>query len=157
MPTRKPKPKAKAVTQGNPWEAFPGLDHMRGEGRVMMEYRRRHRAIRYGLFRLKNALEAGRDPIKELADVLGKDADNFANYWLQQMPEYAVEPGAGGQMRKVDVPANKIVPVEKLGGYLQFAKVWDVDPNLKVYIRFLSVWQEWNATLMRVVPILGEE
>jgi len=39
---------------------------------------------------------------------------------------------------------------------MQFAIKWDVDADLKVYLRHSSVWQEWNATLMRVVPVLGE-
>ncbi len=160
MPTRKkkaPAKSAKPVKQGNPWEQFPDLGHLTGETKVMMEYRRRHRAVRYGCFRLQTAIAAGRDPIADLKDVLGKDADSFANYWLNGVAKYALIPGPDGNLQKTDVPTNKAgKKVEDMGGYLTFAELWDIDPNLNVYLRHSSIWQEWNATLMRVVPILGE-
>ena len=49
-----------------------------------------------------------------------------------------------------------IFKVKDLGGYTEFAKMWDVDEDLNVYIRHLSVWQAWNLTLMRVAPYLGD-
>jgi hypothetical protein len=58
--------------------------------------------------------------------------------------------------QRVPVPSNKQKPVAELGGYKSFAAVWDVDDELFVYLRHSSVWQEWNALLYRVAPILGE-
>ncbi len=139
MPTRK--------KQGNPWEKYPELTHMHGDARVQMERRRRHRAVRYGLYCLHNQ-ETGGPKAKDLPK-------GFESYWLEQRPQYAVEPSSEG-LRKTEVPDNKAFPIEILGGYAQFAVLWDVDEDLNVYLRHSSVWQEWNATLMRVVPIIGE-
>ena len=153
MPTRKRQPKAKPVSQGNVWEQFPQLEHLTGHQRTMMEYRRRHRAVRYGCFRLQTAVMKAEDVAKSCAELPA----GFADYWLEQKAKYAVQPGSDGQLEKAEVPAHKKgKTVEQMGGYVTFALFWDIDPNLNVYLRHSSIWQEWNATLMRVVPILGE-
>ena len=129
---------------GNPWEKYPELPHLSGETRRSMERRRRHRAVRYGLYSLHNQ-ETGGAKAKGLPR-------GFKGYWLEQKPKYAIDP----RNEKVSVPDNKDFPVEILGGYPKFAILWDVDEDLNVYLRHSSVWQEWNATLMRVVPIIGQ-
>lgn len=153
MPTRKRKQPAKTqIKLGNPWEAYPELLHLTGEGRVRMERRRRHRAVRYGLFRLQTAVVEEQNVVRACADLPA----GFAGFWLDRKPSYAMAPGQGGVLVKADVPIGRDLPVEKLGGYAEFARLWDVDEDLNVYLRHSSVWQEWNAKLMRVVPILGE-
>ena len=132
---------------GNPWESYPNLAHLSGDARAQMQRRRRHRAVRYGLYCLQNQ-ETGGAKAKDLPK-------GFRGYWLEQKPQYALEPSGEG-LRKAPVPENKDFPIEILGGYAQFATLWDVDEDLNVYLRHSSVWQEWNATLMRVVPIIGQ-
>ncbi|MDH3571294.1 MAG: hypothetical protein OER89_14090, partial [Gemmatimonadota bacterium] len=58
--------------------------------------------------------------------------------------------------KQVPVPEGKHVPTALLGGYAMFATLWDVDEDLKVYLRHSSVWNEWNLVMQRVVPVLGE-
>ena len=141
----------KSTSTRNPWEKFPVLNHLSGDLRDQMEVRRRHRAVRYGLFSLQTALEAGRDPMKvEISP--GFVSADFAGYFLSRVPVYAVDV----HKNRVAVPANKVKKVEQLGGFQTFAAVWDVDDNLTVYIRHASIHQEWNARLMAVVPVLGE-
>lgn len=129
------------------WELYPKLDHLTGNMRLQLEERVRLRKVRYKLFRLQTQIEKGA-PIEEVEDLL----PGFVEFWLNEVPQYSLDP----KKLKQPVPENKLCPVKDLGGFKSFAKVWDVDHDLKVYLRHSSVWQEWNATLHRVVPILGE-
>lgn len=146
MPTRK---KGKI---GNPWESYPELVHLSGTGRVQMERRRRHRAVRYGLFRLQTAVVGGQDVAKVCADL----PPGFAGFWLDRKPSYMMVPGPDGALKAAPVLIGRDRKVDEIGGYAEFARLWDVDEDLNVYLRHSSIWQEWNAKLMRVVPILGE-
>ena len=130
----------------NEWEKYPKLEHLEGKEREAMESRRRHRGVRYWLFRLQHGEEHGapEDGPEELP--------GFVEFWLTQRPEYVIGPNG----EKLSVPQEKRVPVALLGGYGMFATLWDVDADLVVYLRHSSVWQEWNATLYRIVPVLGE-
>ena len=129
------------------WEKYPKLEHLEGLQREQMETRRRHRGVRYVLFRLKKVMDEDL-PLEGVQLLPG-----FLDFWLNQVPEYQVNPKG----ERVDVPAHlKGRPVGDMGGYPNFAILWDVDPDLNVYLRHSSVWQEWNALMMRVVPILGE-
>jgi len=130
----------------NEWEKYPKLDHLTGSARDVMETRRRHRQVRYMLYSLQTAEEKG-VPLQTVSPLPG-----FVEFWLQEKPKYQISPLG----KRIKVPDNRDVQVFALGGYKQFAKRWDVDEELMVYLRHSSVWQEWNATLMRVVPILGE-
>lgn len=136
----------------NPWEKYPELTHLSGEGRIRMERRRRHRAVRYGLFRLQTVVTNDQDVVKVCNDLPA----GFASYWLDRKPSYVMTPGPNGALVKAEVLIGGGRPVSDIGGYAEFARVWDVDEDLKVYLRHSSIWQEWNAKLMRVVPILGE-
>lgn len=158
MPTRK-KPKAparkktKPVKLGNTWEEFPELPHLSGRALVVLSRRRRHRAVRYGLFRLQNAVVQEKDPSIECADLPA----GFADYWWDQKPKYAMKPSPTGGMVQTEVEEHRMRAVKDNGGYATFAILWDVDADLNVYLRHNSIWQEWNLTLQRVVPVLGEE
>lgn len=132
----------------NPWEVSPKLEHLSGNLREQMERRRRHKKVRYLLFRLQTAEESGR-PVEEVDGL----PDKFAIFWLGEEPLYSVD----HRKNKLAVPINKRKKVRELGGYSAFAKIWDVDEDLIVYIRHSTIWQEWNSTLHRVVPILGED
>lgn len=130
-----------------PWEVYPQLDHLTGPAREMLESRKRHRQVRYLLFSLQTAIGNG----KSLNTVACPDG--FVEFWLKEKPTYQIDPTG----RKTTVTdQHKKKNVEDLGGYALFATKWDVDADLQVYIRHSSVWQEWNSTLMRVVPVLGE-
>ena len=130
------------------WQKFPEkeLSHLHGKALEVMQIRRRQRLVRYWCFRLQTLEEQAR-PLQGPELMTG-----FIEFWLEQKPVYAIDTKGN----KVEVPPEKAMTVEALGGYSQFAKKWDVDENLDVYIRHLSVWQEWNLTLMRVVPYIGD-
>jgi len=130
----------------NQWEKYPKLDHLQGKQRDDMERRRRMRHVRYWCYRLQTAFETARElegPEKQ---------PGFIEFWLEQKPLYAIDPMGN----KIAVPQDKRLTVEDLGGYKEFARIWDIDEDLEVYIRHSSVWHEWNLTLMRVVPFLGD-
>jgi len=129
------------------WEAYPDLPHLRGALREKMEARRRHRQVRYLLFCLKNAADQGFK-----LEGSASYPPGFIEFWLAERPLYAID----SLNNRVSVPPDKARRVMELGGYKEFAKRWDVDEDLMVYIRHASVWQEWNAKLMRIVPVLGE-
>jgi len=131
----------------NPWERYPDLEHLSGKALAKMQRRRRQKFVRYWLFRMQDAEEMD----KPLLDDPLRNA-GFYNFWLEQRPEYQMSPTG---VREPVAP-DKRVTVERLGGYKAFASRWDVDEDLTVYIRHSSVWQEWNAVLYRVVPVLGE-
>ncbi len=145
----------------NAWEKYVELKHLSGEVKDFMERKQRRKQVRYLLFRFKNDLEQGRslkDPVPEDYPQLQIALPGFVDFWLVQKPLYAVRPDGSGKLVKVKVHERlKGQTVAHLGGYLQFAKKWDVDYDLNVYLRWSSVWQEWNATLAKVVPIIGEE
>lgn len=128
------------------WEKYPRLDHLSGDMRLRLEERQRQKKVRYVLFRLQTQAEQNKD----LNDI--EALEGFLEYWLEQEPVYAIDPRG----KRKEVPPNKRKKVKDLGGYEKFAKVWDVDADLKVYIRHSSVWQEWNAQLIKVAPVLGE-
>jgi len=111
-----------------------------------MERRRRMRHVRYWCFRLQTAVTGSR-PLEGPEKQPG-----FIEFWLEQKPIYAIDPKG----EKIPVPKEKKLTIEDLGGYAEFARIWDVDEDLEVYIRHASVWHEWNLTLMRVVPYLGD-
>jgi len=131
----------------NQWEKYPKLDHLQGRQREDMERRRRHRHVRYWCYRLQNLFQKGERKLEG-----PEKSPGFIEFWLEQKPEYALGP----QKERIPVPEDKKMRVEDLGGYLQFARIWDIDDDLNVYIRHSSVWHEWNLTLMRVVPFLGD-
>ena len=133
------------------WEKYPELSHLKGSARDELESRRRQRQVRYWLFRLKNDAEKGK-PLKD-----PRGLPHFVDFWLGESPSYAMIPIQGGKLIRGPVAKMHNVAVAQLGGYEQFAIRWDVDDELKVYLRHSSVWQEWNATLMRVVPVIGGE
>ncbi|MDH3376163.1 MAG: hypothetical protein OEQ39_04235 [Gammaproteobacteria bacterium] len=132
--------------QVNEWEKYPLLDHLQGKQREDMERRRRMRHVRYWCFRLQTAVTGSR-PLEGPEKQPG-----FIEFWLEQKPIYAIDPKG----EKIPVPKEKKLTIEDLGGYAEFARIWDVDEDLEVYIRHASVWHEWNLTLMRVVPYLGD-
>jgi len=153
MPTRK-NLNGKPPTARS-WEVFPSLEHIvEMEQRRKLEKRRRHRQVRYLLFRIQNALGKGEDPKRTVPGI----PPGFLDFWLGEYPVYLVRPVLGTEtLSKKDVPPGLgKKQVVDLGGYEAFAIKWDVDPDLDVYLRWSSVWQEWNATLARVAPILGE-
>ena len=134
-----------------PWEDYPTLDHLASrELREAMESRRRHRQVRYMLFAIKTSLDKGETPTDPLP--------GFMDFWLNEKPQYAMTPRPGSTgLAKISVdPRLADLPVSMLGGFEAFASKWDVDADLVVYLRWSSIWQEWNATLARVVPTLGE-
>lgn len=129
------------------WEEFPTLVHLEGLQRSAMESRRRHKLVRYWCFRFKTLIEKG----KKLKGI--RILPGFMEFWLDQLPAYKINPMG----EQVDIPEHlKKLTVGELGGYAQFAILWDVDPDLNVYLRHSSVWQEWNVILMSKVPVLGE-
>jgi len=137
------------------WEQYPALLHLEDRAlRLKMESRKRHKQVRYYLFRMQNQIAK-----KESVDLVDGLPPGFHDFWLGEKPEYMMQPQPGtDQLQRVEIPPKLVgVPVENLGGYTEFAKRWDVDPDLAVYLRWSSIWSEWNATLMRVVPILGED
>ena len=128
------------------WEQPPELIHLRGEQRVAMENRRRHKNVRYWCFRFQTLLEKGETP--EGLEAL----PGFLEFWVDQVPEYKISPKG----ERVDVPVHlKGRCVGEMGGYSQFAVLWDVDADLEVYLRHSSVWQEWDNLLRMRVPVLG--
>jgi len=131
---------------GNPWEQFPDMSHLSGIQRENMERRRRQRLVRYWCFRLQTLVQTKREPV-------GPEAmPGFLEFWLEQRPAYQVDPRG----RKVAVDPIRNRTVGELGGYDRFAILWDVDTDLNVYLRHSSIWHEWQLTLMRVVPVLGD-
>lgn len=128
------------------WEQIPPMPHIGGAAREELERRVRLRKVRYLLFRYQTQL-GKRAPLSDVPTPPG-----FEAFWLGERPLYQVDPTG----KKIDVPPNKRKQIADLGGYASFAKVWDVDADLYVYLRHSSVWQEWNARLARSVPILGE-
>jgi hypothetical protein len=131
----------------NEWEKYPKLDHLRGTQRDDMEKRRRHRHVRYWCYRLQTLFQKGERKL-----VGPEKSPGFIEFWLEQKPHYAVNT----KKERIKVPKDKKITVDDLGGYLQFARIWDIDDELNVYIRHSSVWHEWNLTMMRVVPFLGD-
>jgi hypothetical protein len=137
-----------------PWEQFTKLGHIADlSQRKRLEARRRHRQVRYLLFRMQNEIGKG-----ELPEAVEGLPPGFVEFWLGETPEYMVQPQPGSdQLVRVPVPSKlQGEPVAAIGGYPEFAKRWDVDEDLAVYLRWSSVWQEWNAVLARVAPILGD-
>lgn len=129
------------------WELYPKLDHLTGTMREQLEERRRLRKVRYMLFRLRTQVER-KNPLEDIEGLL----PGFIEFWENEVPLYGLDP----QKRKCPVPEHKAQKTKDLGGFGTFAQNWDVDHDLNVYLRHSSVWQEWNATLHRIVPIIGE-
>jgi hypothetical protein len=133
---------------GKDWALYPRLDHLAaGPGKEKLELRRRLRKVRYTLFSLKNCVDNS-TPLEDANPMPG-----FIDFWLESKPVYAIAPNGS----RTDVALNNQKAIENLGGYASFATVWDVDAELNVFIRHISIWQEWNATLHRVVPIMGDQ
>jgi len=133
----------------NPWEQLVALPHLSGEMRERLERRKRLKQVRYICFGIQKDLGLNKSLSEASRNVF---IQGFVDFWLHQVPKYMVSP----TKQIIPVPEKWQVPVHELGGYEQFAKRWDVDHDLNVYLRHSSIWQEWNATLMRVVPVLGE-
>lgn len=130
------------------WDKYPALMHLvPGASREKLEARVRLKKIRYMLYRLRTQVEKN-EALEQVEGLL----PGFIDFWLNEKPLYALDPRG----QKIPVPKNRQVPVSQLGAYGSFAQTWDVDEDLMVYVRHTSVWQEWNATLHRVVPMLGE-
>ena len=141
------KNNSKPVRRGNEWEKFPPMLHLAGAARENLERRRRHRHVRYWCFRMQTLVTTDR-PL-EGAELM----PGFVEFWLEQKPLYLIDPRGN----KVESPEHqKKKMVHDLGGYATFAELWDVDADLEVYLRHSSIHHEWNLTLMRVVPVLGE-
>jgi hypothetical protein len=131
-----------------PWAEFPALAHLpSGELREKLEARVRLKKVRYMLYRLRTQAEKGQ-PLEAVEGLL----PGFMAFWLGEKPAYAKSPTG----QRVEVPGNKNRLIAELGGYKSFAQVWDVDDDLMIYLRHASVWQEWNAVLHRVVPVIGD-
>lgn len=142
------KDNTKESSLGKAWALYPRLDHLAdGPFKIQLEARRRLRKVRYNLFSLKTCVDNNR-PLVDLEELPG-----FAPFWLDEEPVYAIDPNGD----KIPVAPKRQKAVSDLGGFASFATVWDVDDDMNVYIRHSSVWQEWNATLHRVVPILGDQ
>jgi len=131
-----------------PWEIYPNLSHLEGKAREILESRKRHKQVRYLLFSMQTNIGAGRR-VDDVANL----PDGFVEFWLKEKPIYQISP-TGVKVKVAEALTAKTV--KDLGGYAMFAAKWDVDADLQVYIRHASVWQEWNSTLSRVVPILGD-
>lgn len=130
------------------WNKYPDLMHLApGSSREKLEARIRLKKIRYMLYRLRTQTEKN-EPLDQVEGLL----PGFIEFWLNETPVYAIDPRG----QRILVPVNKQLPVSQLGAYGSFAQTWDVDEELMVYVRHASVWQEWNAILHRVVPVLGE-
>ena len=113
--------------------------------RERLEVRRRHKQVRYLCFRIQTLIEQGLPLLGNVDLPPGFDA-----FWLGERAEYLIDP------RGKRAPPRHGRTVAEMGGWGGFAKTWDVDEELRVYERHSSIWQEWNATLARVVPVLGE-
>jgi len=133
----------------NSWEKFPQFPHLSGVMRERMEKRRRHKQVRYLIFCLQTANGKSED----LAGS-GEYPPGFIEFWLAETPKYAISPKG----ERVQLPVHlKGKRVFELGGYKEFAKKWDVDDELFVFIRHSSIWQEWNTKLAMMVPSIQEE
>ncbi len=131
------------------WEVLPVLSHIPSkELRDKLEVRQRQKKVRYMLFRLKNQADK-KEPLEQVDGLL----PGFIEFWLGEKPVYAKDPRGN----KIPVPPNKNKHIFEIGGYKTFATTWDVDSDLLVYLRHSSVWQEWNVTLAKIVPVLGQE
>src|SRR3990167_3361059 len=97
----------------NAWEKYPSIDHLSGSERTGMERRRRHRQVRYLLFRLQNA-ETKKEPLLTVDNL----PPGFIEFWLAERPRYALNPKG----ERVNVPAHRNMKVCDLGGYSEFAK-----------------------------------
>jgi len=142
--------KSRPVKTGNDWERYPELPHLAGAQLASMQRRRRHRLVRYWLFRLQHSEEHGAPPDGP------EHLSGFTDFWLDQLPSYRMVPTPGGGTKRAPVEPQQNVPVRLLGGYQQFGTLWDVNPDLEVYLRHSSIWHEWNSILYRVAPLMGE-
>lgn len=138
----------------NPWEKYHDKqEHLAHQPSLQqqMQRRRRHRFVRYWLFRFQSVeekLAAGEEGV-ELFEV--EKMPGFLEFWLEQKPVYQINPG--GKKEPVDPKRDR--PVSELGGYGEFGSLWDVDENLDVYLRHSSVWQAWDAKLRQMTPVLA--
>lgn len=134
------------------WESYPDLPDALPDMREQLQKRKRHKNVRYLLFRLRHAVEKSGGAIPSKLD--GVDLPpGFVEHFLTS--EIGIVELPTGQRARI-VEGRLRTPSE-IGGFATFAERWDVDSKLRLYSRHRSVWQEWNATLRRVVPILGEE
>lgn len=133
------------------WEKYPELPGAIPQIREQLQKRKRHKNVRYLLFRFKNEVEKGNTNPSKLDDF--DVPPGFIEHFLTA-PIHIVQLPTGQMARIVE---GRIRTPSEIGGLGSFAIRWDVDENLNVYSRHRSVWAEWRATLERVVPILGEE
>jgi hypothetical protein len=135
-----------------PWERFPELPGALPAMKKALQVRARHKRVRYLLFRLRKEVENSRGVIPTKLEGIDLPA-GFVEYFLTapirwaQLPDGRAAKIVGGHLR---------TPAE-IGGLATFASRWDVNSDLVVYSRHRTIWQEWQSTLARVVPVLGEE
>ena len=130
------------------WERRAEFKHIPiGKFKEQLETRNRLKKVRYMVFRLRTQIEKN-EPLTDIEGLL----PGFIDFWLAEKPLYAIDPRGN----KIAVPHHKNRSVFDLGGYATFAQNWDVNEDLHVYIRHSSIWQEWNATLYKIVPIMGD-
>jgi hypothetical protein len=135
------------------WEKYPDLVDAPSDIREKLQRRKRHKNVRYLMFRLRNAMEKNGGVIPSSFDDGYPIPPGFVDHFLT-MEIGIIELPTGQRARIVE---GRLRTPSEIGGFATFAERWDVDEKLRVYSRHRSVWQEWNATLRRVVPILGEE
>ena len=96
-------------------------------------------------------------------DELEKKGEIFTLHQLKRRVRYY----CFAMQRKVNEPKKKKVRVAKkfvdyyenhpkFEGWAKFAETWDIDPKnpLEIVYRQFSIYEEWNATMRRVVPEL---
>lgn len=132
------------MTKRRQWEDLTTLPHLKGEMRERLEARQRHKQVRYLCFRIQTLTDQGKS-VRGNVDL----PPGFEAFWLGERAEYSVDP------RGAKAPPKHGRTVAEMGGWATYAIRWDIDEELRVYERHSSVWQEWNATLTRVVPVLG--
>ena len=138
------------------WERYPDLPEALPGLRRDLQIKARRKRVRYLLFRLMNEAKKGKGIPQKLDGV--DIPPGFVDHFLTAEIRIAEVPTSKGVMRVEIVGGEIRTPSHpKIGGFATFASKWDVDGNLNVYSRHMTVWQEWRTTLERVVPILGKE
>lgn len=153
----------------NSWEKLPTISHLASMGQneyvKKLQLRKRLRDVRYNFFRLQTAHLKNEACDLELPD-------GFIEYWMQQKPEYKLgmkvanhndvgaiqqQPGVYVMFVPVKIPEHlQKFTVVQLGGVKSFAITWDVDPQLRVFLRRTSVWDEWDMKLKKIAPRLDD-
>lgn len=133
------------------WEEYPDLPDTQLEIRKQLQVRKRHKNVRYILFRLQTEVKKGNSNPSQLDDIVVPPG--FIEHFLTA-PITRIQLPTG---QRANIVEGRIRTPSELGGFETFAIRWDVDADLHVFSRHRSVWAEWRSTLERVVPVLGEE